>query len=79
MSTDYEAILDLASGQLRSALSALNDEIRGYPTPISGCDAQFNRLLSDRAKIGHALKALESQPFIPTPRMVKPMSAMESR
>ena len=29
----------------------LNDEIRSYPSPIAGCDAQFNFLLERRREL----------------------------
>ena len=35
------------------------DEIRSYPTPIAGCDAQFNHLLEERAAICRELQRLE--------------------
>ena len=36
----------------------LDDEIRGYPTPIPRCDAQFNHLYEERARIIAELEAL---------------------
>lgn len=35
--------------------AAIAEEIRGYPAPIAGCDAQFNHLLERRREIEHAL------------------------
>ncbi len=29
----------------------LYDEIRSYPTPIAGCDQQFNALLEQQARV----------------------------
>jgi hypothetical protein len=43
-------------------------EIRNYPGPISGCDAQFNHLLAARLRISRALAALDADVVIPTPR-----------
>jgi GrpB-like predicted nucleotidyltransferase (UPF0157 family) len=36
----------------------LDDEIRHYPTPIPRCDAQFNHLYEQRARIVAAIEAL---------------------
>lgn len=52
---------DLVS-ELRARLEAqrrrLDDEIRQYPTPIPRCDAQFNHLFDQRARIVAAIDAL---------------------
>ena len=45
---------------LRAALEHLDAEIRAYPTPIPRCDAQFNHLMEERARIREALEALEA-------------------
>jgi len=34
------------------------EEIREYPRPIAGCDAQFNHLLEERANISQELARL---------------------
>ena len=76
---DYETALDEALTELRAAKELLGQTISAYPTPISGCDAQFNRLLSDRTRIGRAIRAIESQPFIATPRQPHPGVPIEAR
>ena len=43
---------------LESRLAKLAEEIRAYPTPIAGCDAQLAGLLEERALIQAALKDL---------------------
>jgi hypothetical protein len=53
---------------LASAREALDAEIRAYPRPIAGCDAQYNHLLAERRRIHEALAALEAEVHIPTPR-----------
>jgi hypothetical protein len=53
---------------LRSAQNTVAQEIRAYPMPISGCDAQFNHLLALRQQIAAALVALDSPAWIPTSR-----------
>jgi hypothetical protein len=36
---------------LQSLTRALQDEIRTYPTPIAGCDQQFNYLLQKKRQL----------------------------
>lgn len=60
--------LEAARSQLAAARESLSREISNYPTPIAGCDAQFNHLIATRRKIGSALAALEFDEHIPTPR-----------
>jgi len=79
MAYSYQAALTLALQELQTARKCLRSEIAEYPTPISGCDEQFNRLLSDRTRIANAIQALESSPFVPTPRMLEPSAFLESR
>ncbi len=61
-------ILETARTHLHAARAALDAEIHGYPTPISGCDAQFNHLLAERRRVMAALRALSAEVHIPTPR-----------
>ena len=74
MSEPYERSLDAAILVLKTTRDMLIREIAEYPGPISGCDAQFNRLLSDRTRISNAIRELQSQPFVPTPRMLEPFA-----
>lgn len=74
MHEPYEMALETALCALRSAQTLLIREIAGYPGPVSGCDAQFNRLLSDRTRITNAIRELESKPFVATPRMLEPLA-----
>ncbi len=53
---------------LADALDALDAEIRDYPTPVSGCDAQYNHLLAERRRAHEALQVLDADIHIPTPR-----------
>lgn len=68
-----------AKDELQCAKSLLSKEIRAYPTPISGCDAQFNHLIAERQKILNALDALNSAVFVPTPRTPSESAGVESR
>jgi len=43
---------------LEARLAKLAEEIRAYPTPIAGCDAQLGGLLEERALIQAALQDL---------------------
>lgn len=79
MSDDYTQCLTLARAELRAAERLISDEIRSYPTPISGCDAVFNGMLDDRARIHRALDALRTAVFVPTPRTPSPNAGVESR
>lgn len=44
--------------QLTARRTALNEEIAAYPGPITGCDAQFNHLLEERAGLNVQLAQL---------------------
>lgn len=57
-----------ARAALVEAAAELDGEIRAYPTPISGCDAQYNHLLAERRRVRSALAALDAPVHIPTPR-----------
>jgi hypothetical protein len=37
-------------------LQSIKDEIKDYPTPIAGCDEQFNFLLSERDRLTEELR-----------------------
>ena len=67
-------MLDQSSPTLRAraalldAAAELDAEIHAYPTPIAGCDAQYNHLLAERRRVRRALEALDAPVHIPTPR-----------
>ena len=79
MTRDIDTLLAQAHQALETARYALAQEITTYPTPISGCDAQFNHLLAQRSQISRALDALQTDVFVPTPRTPAPYSGVESR
>ncbi|WP_146344324.1 hypothetical protein [Falsiphaeobacter marinintestinus] len=79
MTDSYDDCLTIAHSELRLARKILQDEISGYPTPIAGCDAQFNHLLAQRRRILSALSALQEDVFVPTPRQPRPDVRVESR
>ena len=79
MTYPHQTYIDQALSSLRSAIQNVRAEISDYPTPISGCDAQFNHLISERQKISEAISSLQGQPFVPTPRIPTQGARVESR
>lgn len=75
----YEDCLTVARTELREAERLIADELRAYPTPVSGCDAQYNYLLGQRGSIRDALLALSGPRFVSTPRLQSPGDRVESR
>jgi hypothetical protein len=43
---------------LEAEKQRLYEEIRNYPTPIAGCDQQFNHLLEQQARVASELSRL---------------------
>ena len=41
-------------------LQQVKDEIKHYPTPIAGCDEQFNFLLSERDRLTQELRKIRN-------------------
>ena len=79
MSQNYQDSIQSALDQLEDARCALNAEISDYPTPIAGCDAQFNHLLAERQKVLNAIRVLTETIFVPTPRTPTEHAGVESR
>ena len=75
----YQDKLSAAAAELDAARLMIEREIRDYPTPVSGCDAQFNHLIGLRGSVSEALRALEAPHFVATPRTPEPMAGVESR
>ena len=71
--------LDTARIHLIAARAEICETLRSYPTPISGCDAQFTHLIGLRGAVVDALRALETLPFVATPCSLEPASGVESR
>lgn len=46
--------------QLEQEKRRVNEEINNYPAPIPACDAQFNYLLEERARIFQELSRLDA-------------------
>jgi len=62
----FEDCLNKAVKELEAARQMVQAEISAYPTPIAGCDAQFNHLIELRRSIVAALQALDA-PNAPVP------------
>lgn len=45
---------------LESEKRRLYEEIRSYPTPIAGCDQQFNYLLEQQARVNSELSRVRA-------------------
>lgn len=65
---DLTTPVSRARAALMDARAELDTEIQTYPTPISGCDTQYNHLLAERRRVHAALTALDAEIHIPTPR-----------
>ncbi len=76
---DYSECLDIARQELKLAQAALRRSMSEYPTPIAGCDAQFNHLLDQSERVRSALAALDAPNFVPTPRQPAQKQGIESR
>ncbi|CUH46494.1 hypothetical protein [Ruegeria atlantica] len=76
---NYSECLDIARQELKLAQAALRQDMADYPTPIAGCDEQFNHLLDQSQRVRNALAALEASHFVPTPRKLETGEGIESR
>ena len=56
------AVVEQIRGCMQRLKHVLDDEIRGYPTPIPRCDAQFNFLYQQRTRLSQDL--LRSGPAV---------------
>lgn len=75
----YDTHVTEAKNALEAARRSIQTELRSYPTPVSGCDAQYNFLIGQRGAISAALDALNTPYFVATPRMLEPSARVESR
>lgn len=75
----YEQHLDDARNALKAARAEIQEELRAYPTPVSGCDAQYNHLIGQRGAVSAALQALDAPRFVATPRIPVEGARVESR
>ena len=53
--TEADPASNASRGELQRRMAAILDEIRHYPTPIAGCDDQFNYLCEKREAIAQQL------------------------
>ena len=75
----YDTCLQRAVQELETARQLIQDELRDYPTPLSGCDAQYSHLIGLRGSITDALRSLDAPQFVASPRTQSPGSGVESR
>ena len=47
--------------ELKQELERVNTEIGNYPSPITGCDEQFNYLLKKRTEMERRIKELSEK------------------
>ena len=76
---NFQNCILAAKSELAEARKLIQEQISIYPTPISGCDAQFNHLLAERQKVLSAISSLDEAVFVPTPRSPTQDSGVESR
>ncbi|MEM9319179.1 MAG: hypothetical protein AAGA70_09245 [Pseudomonadota bacterium] len=79
MPATYSDRIANATAELNAAARALSEELRAYPTPVSGCDVQYNHLIAERTRVAAALRELTNMPFIATPRIPVEGARVESR
>ena len=75
----YDDCLIVARTELLVARKKIDAELRDYPTPVSGCDAQYTHLVGLRRSVAEALRALEGPRFVATPRTLERSAGVESR
>ena len=49
--------------EIAARLDTIYEQIKNYPTPIAGCDEQFNFLLSERDRLRNLL-ATDQQQYV---------------
>ena len=54
---------------ISDSLQSVREQLKDYPTPITGCDEQFNFLLTERNRLTQALNKVRSE-FDPTIKLV---------
>ncbi len=79
MAERFETRISVARAELEAAKQLLHSDIAEYPGPIAWCDAQFNYMLAERQKVLLALRALNEDVFIPTPRSPDDANTVETR
>ena len=49
---------------IQKELKKVNQEIGNYPSPITGCDVQFNDLLKRRSELETKMREMKAKPEI---------------
>ena len=47
--------------EIAAQLETIYEQIKKYPTPIAGCDEQFNFLLEERDRLRNLLATVQKQ------------------
>ncbi len=55
-----ESVFERIREHLENERHRVNEEVKKYPPPIPACDAQFNYLLEERARIAEELDRLKT-------------------
>ena len=45
---------------ISDSLRSVREQLKDYPTPVAGCDEQFNFLLSERGRLTQELKKIRN-------------------
>lgn len=73
---------DEITGQLEAHLrkeqERIRAEIHNYPPPIPACDAQFNYLLEQRARIAQELRAAQNLAEAATDSVISPAALRQA-
>ncbi len=54
-----QSVWDVIRKHLEAEKTRIREAIGAYPTPIAGCDQQFNHLLEQRTEVSHELARLD--------------------
>ena len=56
--------MNLLLHSIEKELKEVNQEIGNYPSPITGCDVQFNDLLNRRFELERKMREMKAKPEI---------------
>ena len=56
--------MDSLLHSIQKALKEVNQEIGNYPSPITGCDVQFNDFLKRRSELEMKMREMKAKPEI---------------
>ncbi len=56
--------MNLLLHSIQKELKEVNHEIGNYPSPITGCDVQFNDLMKRRSELERKMREVKAKPEI---------------